>query len=65
MRYLFFNSVTKVKKTEKIEKYSFGVNSILPLAMISGTQLTNRITYFLIIIFLHSLIYFSLIFFKL
>ena len=58
-------SITVCYLKERIEKYSFGVNSILPLAMISGTKLTNRVTYFLIIIFLHSLIYFSLIFFKL
>ena len=58
-------SITVCYLREKIEKYSFGVNSILPLAMIRGTQTTNRVTYFFIIIFLHSLIYFSLIFFKL
>lgn len=55
-------TVCYLKKT--IEKYSFGVNSTLPLAMIRGTQQTNRVTYFFLIIFLHSLIYFSLIFFK-
>jgi len=49
---------------DRIEKYSFGVNSMIPLAMIRGTQLINRITFFSVIIFLHSLIYFSLIFFK-
>ena len=57
-------SITICYLREKIEKYSFGVNSSLPLAMIRGTKLTNRITYFFLIIFLHSLIYFSLIFFK-
>ena len=55
-------TVCYLKKT--IEKYSFGVNSTLPLAMIRGTQLTDRVTYFFLIIFIHSLIYFSLIFFK-
>ena len=47
-----------------IEKYSFGVNSNLPSAMISGTQLTNRLTFFAIIIFVHSSIYYSLIYFN-
>ena len=57
-------SITVCYLKERIEKYSFGVNSILPLAMIRGTRLSNRLTYFFLIIFLHSLIYFSLIFFK-
>ncbi len=57
-------SITLCYLRERIVKYSFGVNSILPLAMIRGTQLTNRVTYFFIIIFLHSFIYFSLIFFN-
>ena len=57
-------SITVCYLRERIEKYSFGVNSSLPLAMIRGTQLTNRVTYFFLIIFIHSLIYFSLIFFK-
>ena len=47
-----------------IEKYSFGVNSNLPSAMISGTQLINRLTFFGIIIFIHSSIYYSLIYFN-
>ena len=57
-------STTVCYLREKIEKYSFGVNSILPLAMVRGTRLSNRLTYFFLIIFTHSLIYFSLIFFK-
>lgn len=57
-------SITVCYLRERIEKYSFGVNSILPFAMIRGTQITNRITFFFLIIFLHSIIYFSLIFFK-
>jgi hypothetical protein len=57
-------SITVCYLRERIEKYSFGVNSILPLAMIRGTRLSNRLTYFFLIIFIHSLIYFSLIFFK-
>ena len=47
-----------------IEKYSFGVNSNLPSAMINGTQLINRLTFFGLIIFIHSLIYYSLVFFN-
>ena len=47
-----------------IEKYSFGVNSNLPSAMISGTQLINRLIFFGIIIFIHSSIYYSLIYFN-
>ena len=47
-----------------IEDYSFGVNSNLPKAMISGTILGNRLFFFLSIIFIHQLIYFSLIFFS-
>ena len=57
-------SITVCYLRHRIEKYSFGVNSILPLAMIRGTRLSNRLTYFFIIIFLHSLIYFTLIFFN-
>ena len=57
-------SITVCYLREKIEKYSFGVNYILPLAMFRGTRLTNRLTYFFIIISLHLLIYYSLIFFK-
>lgn len=45
-----------------LENYFFGVNSNLPKAMISGTRLGNRLFFFLSIIFIHQLIYFSLIF---
>jgi len=48
----------------KIENYSFGVNSNLPKAMITGTTLTSRLSFFLSIIFIHQLIYYSLIFFS-
>ena len=34
-------SITVCYLKERIEKYSFGVNSSLPLAMIRGTQLTT------------------------
>ena len=54
-------SITVCYLKERIEKYSFGVSSSLPLAMIRGTQLTNRVTYFFLIIFIHSLIYFYIV----
>jgi len=47
-----------------LEKYSFGVNANLPKAMIVGTKLGNRLSFFFSIIFIHQLIYFSLIFFS-
>jgi len=47
-----------------IENYCFGVNVHLGKAMLSGVPLFNRITFFLIIILLHQLIYYSLIFFS-
>ena len=47
-----------------LENYSFGVNSNLPKAMIAGTKLGNRLSFFFSIIFIHQLIYFSLIFFS-
>ena len=47
-----------------IEKYSFGVNSNLPNAMISVTQLINRLMFFGLIIIIHSSIYYSLVFFN-
>ena len=47
-----------------LENYSFGVNSNLPKAMLSGTTTLNRLSFFLLIIVIHQLIYFSLIFFS-
>ena len=49
---------------ERIEKNSFGVNANLPLAMIKGTKMINRFTFFMLIIFIHSSIYYSLVFFN-
>ena len=49
---------------ERIEKNSFGVNANLPSAMIKGTQIINRITFFILIILIHSSIYYSLVFFN-
>jgi rod shape-determining protein MreD len=59
-----FATITICYLREWIEKYSFGVNSNLPLAMIKGTPLINRLTFFGLIILIHSLIYNSLIFFN-
>ena len=47
-----------------IENYCFGVRANLGKAMLSGVPLFNRIAFFLIIILLHQLIYYSLIFFS-
>ncbi len=47
-----------------LEKYSFGVNSNLPKAMLSGTTLGSRLSFFFSIVFIHQLIYFSLTFFS-
>ena len=47
-----------------LENYSFGVNSNLPKAMISGTTTLNRLSFFFLIIIMHQIIYFSLIFFS-
>ena len=59
-----FATITICYSRTWIEKYSFGVNSNLPSAMISGTQLINRLIFFGIIIFIHSSIYYSLIYFN-
>ncbi|MEK9756305.1 MAG: rod shape-determining protein MreD [Bacteroidota bacterium] len=59
-----FASLTVCFLREWIEKYSFGVNSNLPNAMVKGTSLTNRLTYFIIITILHSLLYFILLYFN-
>ena len=49
---------------ERIEKNSFGVNANLHSAMIKGTKMINRLTFFMLIILIHSLIYYSLVFFN-
>ena len=59
-----FATITICYLRKWIEKYSFGINSNLPLAMIKGTKLINRITFFILIILIHSLIYYSLIIFN-
>jgi len=47
-----------------IENYCFGVNANIGKVMLSSVPILNRITFFLIIILLHQLIYYSLIFFS-
>ena len=47
-----------------IENYCFGVNVNIGKVMLSGVPVLNRITFFLLIILLHQLIYYSLIFFS-
>ena len=59
-----FATITICYLRERIEKNSFGVNANLPLAMIKGTKMINRFTFFMLIIFIHSSIYYSLVFFN-
>ena len=59
-----FATITICFLREKIEKNSFGVNANLPSAMIKGTQIINRLTFFMLIILIHSSIYYSLVFFN-
>ena len=60
-----FATITICYLRERIEKNSFGVNANLPSAMIKGTKMINRLSFFLLIILIHSLIYYSLVFFNL
>ena len=59
-----FATITICYLRERIEKYLFGVNANLPSAMIKGTKMINRLTFFMLIIFIHSSIYYSLVFFN-
>ena len=59
-----FATITICYLRERIEKNSFGVNANLPSAMIKGTKMINRLTFFMLIILIHSLIYYSLVFFN-
>lgn len=59
-----FASLTVCFLKKWIENYSFGVNSNLPNAMVKGTSLTNRLSYFIFITLLHSLLYFMLLYFN-
>ena len=62
--YHTFATITICYLRERIEKNSFGVNANLPSAMIKGTKMINRLTFFMLIILIHSLIYYSLVFFN-
>ena len=59
-----FSTITICYLRGRIEKSSFGVNANSPLAMIKGTHLFSRISFFLSIIAIHSIIYYSFIFFN-
>ena len=59
-----FATITICYLREKIGKNSFGVNASLPSAMIKGTKMINRLTFFMLIILIHSLIYYTLVFFN-
>ena len=59
-----FATMTICYLRERIEKNSFGINANLPSAMIKGTKMINRLTFFMLIILIHSLIYYSLVFFN-
>ena len=59
-----FSSITICYLRSRIEKSSFGINANLPLAMIKGTPLLSRFSFFLSIIVIHSIIYYSFIFFN-
>ena len=59
-----FSTITICYLRSNIEKSSFGVNANLPLAMIKGTPLFSRISFFSSLIAIHSILYYSLIFFN-
>ena len=59
-----FSTITICYLRSRIEKSSFGINANLPLAMIKGTPLSSRVSFFLSLIAIHSIIYYSFIFFN-
>ena len=59
-----FSTITICYLRSRIEKSSFGINANLPLAMIKGTPLSSRVSFFLSLIAIHSIVYFSFIFFN-
>ena len=59
-----FSTITICYLRSRIEKSSFGVNANLPLAMIKGTPLLSRVSFFFSLIAIHSIIYYSFIFFN-
>ena len=59
-----FSTITICYLRSRIEKSSFGINANLPIAMIKGTPLYSRVSFFLSLIAVHSIIYYSFIFFN-
>ena len=59
-----FSTITICYLRSRIEKSSFGINANLPLAMIKDTPLSSRVSFFLSIIAIHSIVYYSFIFFN-
>ncbi len=59
-----FSTITICYLRSRIEKSSFGINANLPLAMIKGTPLSSRVSFFLSLIAIHSIVYYSFIFFN-
>ena len=59
-----FSTITICYLRRRIEKSSFGINANLPLAMIKGTPLSSRVSFFLSLIAIHSIVYYSFIFFN-
>jgi len=59
-----FSTITICYLRSNIEKSSFGVNANLPLAMIKGTPLLSRVSFFLSLIIIHSILYYLFIFFN-
>ena len=59
-----FSTITICYLRRRIEKSSFGINANLPLAMLKGTPLSSRVSFFLSLIAIHSIIYYSFIFFN-
>ena len=59
-----FSTITICYLRRRIEKSSFGINANLPLAMIKDTPLSSRVSFFLSLIAIHSIVYYSFIFFN-
>ena len=51
-----FSTITICYLRSRIEKNSFGINANLPLAMIKGTPLFSRVSFFFSLIAIHSII---------
>ena len=57
-----FSTITICYLRSRIEKSSFGINANLPLAMLKGTPLSSRVSFFLSLIAIYSIIYYTFIF---